>query len=88
MSHEIYERAIKTFGPDKQVEMLIEEMAELMVAISHFWRGKAKLEQVCEEIVDVEIMLDQAKMIFDSPVFDHDYAKEFKLKRLEQRLGG
>ena len=79
---EICKKAINTFGEYTQLDMVIEEMAELTQAISKFKRNK--IHNVEEEIADVEIMLSQLRLmtdLFDIKVIDE--IKEEKLKRLE-----
>ena len=77
--------AIQVFGPDAQVNVAIEEMAELTDAICKLRRGRRTVENVAEEIADVEIMLEQLRMIYkcsDSV----DAWKESKLQRLQKSL--
>jgi hypothetical protein len=59
--NEILQTAIKVFGDAVQEGVAIEECAELIQAISHKHRGRA--ENIAEEIADVEIMLEQLKII-------------------------
>lgn len=59
--NEILTTAIKTFGEEAQEGVAIEECAELIQAISHKHRGRQ--ENIAEEIADVEIMLEQLKII-------------------------
>ncbi|MBQ4556530.1 MAG: hypothetical protein IJA60_02655 [Clostridia bacterium] len=58
---EIFVSAIRTFGEREQEEVAIEELAELIQAISHKHRGRE--HNIAEEIADVEIMLEQLKII-------------------------
>ena len=58
---QIFEAAIKTFGERNQEEMAVEECAELIQAINHKHRGRE--HNIAEEIADVEIMLEQLKII-------------------------
>ena len=58
---QILEAAIKTFGERNQEEMAVEECAELITAIKHKHRGRE--HNIAEEIADVEIMLEQLKII-------------------------
>lgn len=60
---EILTEAIKVFGKNNQEEMTIEECAELIQAICHKHRGRR--HNIAEEIADVEIMLEQLKIIND-----------------------
>lgn len=85
---DLYRKAISTWGCVAQVDMAIEEMAELMQAISKSKRDtktKNWLFNVYEEIADVEIMLDQLKIVYG----DCNMVAMFKiqkLERLEKRL--
>ena len=54
---EICQKAVNTFGEYTQLDMVIEEMAELTQAISKLKRNKE--HNVEEEVADVEIMLKQ-----------------------------
>ena len=53
--------AINTFGEKAQEGVAIEECSELIQAISHKHRGRE--HNIPEEIADVEIMLEQLKII-------------------------
>lgn len=53
--------AIKVFGEDSQEQMAIEECSELIQAICHHRRGRES--NIAEEIADVEIVLEQLKLI-------------------------
>lgn len=61
-----------TYGYDAQARQLIEEMAELTVALNKEWRVRQRYavtndyrKSIVEEIADVEIMLEQIKYILD-----------------------
>ena len=60
---EILITAIRTFGEEAQEGVAIEECSELIQAISHKHRGRK--HNIAEEIADVEIMLEQLKIIND-----------------------
>lgn len=64
------------YGYEPQSRQLIEEMAELIVAINKYYRAdkkdlsvrdsldlEYKLQNIAEEIADVEIMLEQVKFL-------------------------
>lgn len=82
MEQTVYQRAIEKWGPDFQIDMAIEECAELILALRHYGRGRAHIADVQNEIADVEIMIEQLKIIFGNTIA----YKELKLKRLEKRL--
>lgn len=81
---QILSNAIKKYGVEKQVEMMIEECSELILAIQKWKRDPAKINNLHEEIADVEIMITQMREIFDSSEID-DWAKS-KIERLSIRL--
>lgn len=58
----VCEAAVKKWGMDAQLLQTQEEAAELIVAISHFRRGRTgSKEKMLEEIADMEIMLEQMR---------------------------
>lgn len=59
--YEILKAAIRTFGEEAQERQAIEECSELIQAICHKHRGRK--HNIAEEIADVEIMLNQLKII-------------------------
>ena len=82
---EIMRQAIRTYGAQAQEMVLLEEMSELQKEICKYWRGRDNLAEIAEEIADVEIMLEQMKMIFQCADTVSLYRIQ-KLKRLERRL--
>lgn len=80
--------AVQTWGQDAQTLMMIEEMSELTKAICKLYRAtddgsaSAAVENIREEMADVQIMLDQMKIMFGDTA-EHERAK---LDRLEKRL--
>lgn len=80
---EILITAIHTFGEEAQERQAIEECSELIQAISHKHRGRPN--NVAEEIADVEIMLDQLKIINDCAGKVEEIRKH-KIERLYQRV--
>ena len=85
---ELYKLAIETYGNEAQINQGVEEMAELIQAINKFRRKPSilTLKGIEEEMADVEIMLEQYKIIFGAtlPV---NRIKSNKLQRLAERLG-
>lgn len=77
--------AVAHFGRAPQMLMVLEEMSELQKEICKNFRGKENEEEIAEEIADVEIMLDQLKMIFkvENKVTAFRTAK---IKRLRERI--
>ena len=62
---DIYIEIIRSSSKEHQIRMAVEEMGELIVAINHYRRGKCSLEDVVGEMVDVDITLNQLKIIYD-----------------------
>lgn len=91
---QIYAEAIKKWGSVSQMLMAVEKMSKLQKAILKYLRclnfGQGDLEScvnaLIEETADVEITLEQLKMIFSCSTRVEE-AKAQKLSRLEMRLG-
>lgn len=87
---EILLDALEHYGERAQVDMMLEEMAELSKALLKLRRAQKfrepgqwlLMEDVAEEIADVQIVLDQMKMLY--PMWDGFRRK--KLQRLEERI--
>lgn len=60
----ILKKAIETYGEEAQTLMFFEEVAELQKELCKNARGKKNTREIAEEIADVEIMLEQMKMIY------------------------
>jgi len=82
---EIERKAIKAYGHKKQEDICIEEMSELIKAIikNRRYSSTETRQSIREEIADVQIMLDQMKMIFGTTLIEEDA----KLTRLAGNLG-
>ena len=81
--NEILTTAIRTFGETAQEGVAIEECAELIQAISHKHRGRE--HNIAEEIADVEIMLEQLKIINNCHKEVAEIHKQ-KIDRLYQKV--
>lgn len=92
-----YRRVIDTYGRESQADAIIEEAAELIFAICKQKRAAARgepagerLDAVVEEIADMQIALDQAKLIYygTSPdaAMKFEEIKRRKLEKLAARL--
>ena len=87
MKNNLYKDAIAKFGKGLQIAMFIEEASELIKELIKELRGKGNRENIAEEMADVEIMLEQLKIIFNN----NDLIQKFKiekLKRLEKNIRG
>ena len=81
---EICKFAVDKFGMEKQTWQAIEEMGELISAINHYNRNRADLKDVCTEIADVQIMMEQLAIIYGKE--DVASERKYKLERLKERL--
>lgn len=79
---EIEQRALHIFGENSQVDKAIEEMSELTKALLKYRIGFATLDEIREESGDVQIMLDQLRMLYGSTAD----MEEYKLNRLWARM--
>lgn len=78
----IYDSALARFGIQAQVRKAVEELTEAAVELLHYLDGRGNDDLVAEELADVEIMLEQMRLVFPTlPLW-----KERKLARLEERL--
>jgi hypothetical protein len=88
---DILNKAIQHYGPEQQTDKLIEEMSELTKAIMKLRYCKSPFERpiveeaVDEEMADVEIMMEQLKIIRQNWMKVQDW-KDKKLERLETRI--
>lgn len=82
---EIYKRALDVYGKEAQICMVFEEMAELQKELCKYLRESEIIGNITEEIADVEIMLEQMKLLFGIEK-EVEKEKKYKLKRLEERL--
>lgn len=82
---DIYSAAVKKYGKEHQLIMCMEEMAELTKELSKNIRGSKNTTSISEEMADVEIMLEQLRVIFSNRS-EVDTIKAEKLIRLADRL--
>lgn len=88
--NELYLQARLLWGDGAQLDMVVEECAELIQAVQKVKRcgGAQALYDMVEEAADVEIMLEQLREMYDfggdRNIFDA--AKERKLNRLQGRI--
>ena len=81
----IYSEAVERFGKIHQLDMCIEECAELIQAINKFKRNPNIYIDLCEEIADAEITIEQLKLILNKDELI-DKIKEDKLRRLDEKM--
>lgn len=84
-AEQVERKALETFGEGMQETICIEEMSELIKEICKAKRGTGSREHIAEEIADVEIMLEQMKLLYGIHR-EVACAKFEKLERLESRI--
>ena len=86
---QVCQKAIKKWGQDAQLIKTIEELSELSKALCKYLNSdnnvNGLLDNIAEEIADVEIMIEQLKIIFDN-ADKVLFVKFSKIKRLEGRV--
>lgn len=87
----LYTKAILLFGKKSQTDMAIEEMSELTKALLKYRRNPCveKRMDILEEIADVQIMLDQLRIMYDmedSVVNKIQFEKQQRLKEIMEQM--
>lgn len=77
-------QAINKWGVESQLDMAVEECAELIKAIQKHRRGGTEID-IIEEVVDVGLMLKQLKLIFPHPLAWNNFENS-KIERLKRLL--
>jgi NTP pyrophosphatase (non-canonical NTP hydrolase) len=99
MNNEAIKKIADTYGYDVQSRQLIEEMAELMVAVNKYHRAlelydieyesaflDIRKDDIAEEIADVTIMFEQIKYLLQISNEEIDEIIEQKLNRQLERI--
>ena len=92
--NKLYKKAVEKWGEDSQLDQMIEEMAELTVAINKYKRAKhfvaqkkeGVLDNLYEELADVRMCLEQMEWIFRKDNVDKTLEQKFKkfIKQLNE----
>ena len=86
INQDVYAKAIITYGVQNQSIVAIEELSELQKEICKMLRGIGNKDHLTEEIADVQIMLDQLKIMYDIYEGDLSLVRIQKIERLKERL--
>ena len=87
--HAICAAAVECFGEGHQIIKAMEELGELTQALAKWDNGDPVTGDVCEEIGDVEIMIEQMKIIMGPGYADYlNRKKAEKMRRLEEIVRG
>lgn len=85
LRRDTYSVAVETYDRTSRLMLAIEEMSELSKELSKNYRGEDNISAISEEMADVEIMLEQLKLIFRNRS-EVDAVKAEKLCRLSNNL--
>jgi NTP pyrophosphatase (non-canonical NTP hydrolase) len=77
---------VNHYGPEAQLDQLVEEMGELIVAKSHFGRDRIHFKYLLEEVADVYIMLQQFRCIYNVTEAQMKEAIRKKMVKLQARM--
>lgn len=86
--HEIFIKAIETWGVRSQYEMAQEEATELALAVRKHIRynDSESFKKLAEEVADVKIMIEQLELINPTLGLAVDEVMKSKIERLERRV--
>lgn len=86
---EIYRQAVEHFGKLNQLIKAMEECGELVQALARWAEGEPVIGNIAEEIADVEITLEQVKVILGEQYGEYlELKKAEKLGRLAKLIAG
>ena len=80
----ICKMAVDAFGPESQIDMAIEECAELIDALCKFRRQRVGTIDIVTEVADVQIMCEQLAYMFGEITVADE--RKRKIERLEKRI--
>jgi len=83
---DIYKKAIEKYGIKSQIIKTIEELSELQKELCKALAHNGNDQNIREEIADVEIMIEQMRIIFSISYEKIQIAKTVKIERLRRRL--
>ena len=84
----ICEEAVDVWGVASQIGMFVEEIGEVLQAINKLSRrtDEERYDNLIEELVDLQIMLTQMRIVYTIPNQLWDEMMDKKKRRLRQRL--
>ena len=87
---QLYKDCVDFWGIERQIRMMQEECAELIIAGSHYlWKRDTGLDELIEELADAQLMINQIKEhVGEEKVKDMMDVKSNYIKRkLDERKG-
>ena len=84
---EVYQKCFDKWGLDSQLDQMVEECAEYIVALSHHRRERIPAAGLIAEMVDVYLMASAMAFHFGNSE-EWKRAKAEKIERVEALLNG
>lgn len=83
---EVYKRIISWYGRKQQTIKACEELSELMDVLCKGLNKKMDLEALAEEMADVQVMIEQLKIIYNVPEEKLARIRKEKIERTQRRM--
>lgn len=83
---EVYKRIIAWYGRKAQTIKACEELSELMDVLCKGLNKKMDLEALAEEMADVQVMIEQLKIIYNIPEEKLARIRKEKIERTQCRM--
>lgn len=93
MTGNVYQDAITKWGETAQLDQMVEEMAELTLAISKYkrqfndslldYQKSGVMENLYTEIADVKLMIEEMEYMFGKENVDKAYQKQVEKFKME-----
>lgn len=86
--HRAYIQYHKAHNEDVIYSIAMEELAELTQQLSKILRGKEQFNNIAllEEMADVEICIDNLKMLMNTDNEQLEYIKDIKMQRISENI--
>lgn len=87
---QLYTDCVEFWGAERQLRMLQEECAEVILEVSHYLRpDRTNLAKLIEEIADAQLMINQMKALFGEEKVKEmmDIKSDYIKKKLEEEKG-
>jgi hypothetical protein len=84
---EIYRKCIENWGTEKQIDMVVEELSELILAIQKYKRNPSEetCKDISNEVADVELMIGQlGEMMNSAHLGYYTYLCKYRLFKRER----
>ena len=89
MEQEQIKEIVNHYGTNDRARLLMEECGELVQAANKILRYPDKPEtraNLLEEMVDVSIMIEQIRTLFNYDELEWNHMMQYKIKRIKKRF--